>query len=111
MMSTHGHQLIYCTCPDEECAENIARALVEAKLAACVNILPAIRSIYQWQGKLEDDPEVLLIIKSREERLPALQELIISLHPYELPEVIAVPITDGHPKYLQWIDDSVESKK
>ena len=97
--------LILNTCPDTETARAIANALVGQSLAACVNIIPAIQSIYRWQDKIECDNEVLLLIKSPQECYPALEAVILSLHPYELPEIIVVPIDSGLPGYLNWIND------
>ena len=110
MLVSH-HRLCLCTCPDEKIAQELARSLVEQRLAACVNILPAINSVYMWKGQIEQDNEVLLLIKTVEERLPGLQAHILARHPYELPEVIAVPITEGLTGYLQWLDDMMESQK
>jgi periplasmic divalent cation tolerance protein len=94
---------IFCTCPDEATAERISTALVEARLAACVNRIPGIASIYRWQGKICRDSEQLLLIKTTRERFDAVCEHIVGLHPYELPEVIAVDIALGHAPYLAWI--------
>jgi periplasmic divalent cation tolerance protein len=90
-----------CASPDE--AEKVARALVEKKLAACVNILPAIRSIYRWKGAIEDDQETLLLIKSSRALFGELRAEIERLHSYEVPEVIAIPIVDGLERYLGWM--------
>ena len=90
-----------------EDAERIARALVERRLAACVNVVPGVVSIYRWKGGLQREEERLLVIKTRSEKLAALREALVSLHPYELPELVALPIVDGHPPYLGWIDESV----
>jgi periplasmic divalent cation tolerance protein len=98
------YQIILCTCPDKDTAEKIACLLVEDQLAACVNILPSITSIYQWQGQLERAEELLLLIKARQDCYPALEALIKKHHPYQLPEIIAVPIERGLPEYLHWID-------
>jgi periplasmic divalent cation tolerance protein len=92
-----------CTCPDKESAEKIARLLVESRLAACVNILPNLTSVYSWQGQIETADEHLLIIKSPQAGYQAIETAILSLHPYELPEIIAVPIGQGLPGYLNWI--------
>jgi periplasmic divalent cation tolerance protein len=97
-------QIVLTTCPDEVCAERIARALVAEGLAACVNILPPMRSIYRWKGKIEDVTEQLLVIKSVTARFPAIRDRLRALHPYELPEIIAVPIADGLPEYLAWLN-------
>lgn len=98
------HQLILCTCPDRETAEKIARRLISAHLAACVNILPSITSVYQWQGNIEMEQEVLLLIKSNSDHYAKLEKQILALHPYELPEIIAVSLDRGLPDYLKWID-------
>jgi periplasmic divalent cation tolerance protein len=99
-----AYQIILCTCPDKDTAEKIACLLVEDQLAACVNILPNITSIYQWQGQLERAEELLLLIKARHDCYPALEAMIKKHHPYQLPEIIAVPIERGLPEYLHWID-------
>jgi periplasmic divalent cation tolerance protein len=91
-----------------EDAERIARALVERRLAACVNVLPGVVSVYRWKGEVCRDGEVMLLIKTRAERLPALREALLALHPYELPELLALPIEYGHPPYLAWMDEGVE---
>jgi len=99
--------LIYCTCPDQAMAEGIAEALVADRLAACVNIVPGITSIYRWQGEMQHDPELLLLIKTRGECYPALEARIRELHSYEVPEIIAVPLQRGSESYLAWLDASV----
>lgn len=88
-------------------AERMARALVERGLAACVNIVPGVVSIYRWQGEVQKEHEFLLVIKTRAEALEALRATLVSLHPYEVPELVAWPIAAGHEPYLRWIDDSV----
>lgn len=95
-----------CTCPDTASANAIAEALVERRLAACVNLLPGVRSVYRWQGTVERADEVLLVIKSSGARRDALIARIAELHPYDLPEIIALDIAAGLPGYLQWIVDS-----
>jgi periplasmic divalent cation tolerance protein len=97
-------QIVLTTCPDEACAERIAQALVEEGLAACVNILPPMQSIYKWKGKIETANEQLLVIKSTLARFPAIRDRLHALHPYELPEIITVPIADGLPEYLAWLN-------
>ncbi|WKJ89342.1 divalent-cation tolerance protein CutA [Methylomonas montana] len=98
------HQLILCTCPDAETADKLAGALINEKLAACVNIMPGIRSVYEWQGKVEITQEHLLLIKSHQDRYAAIEATLQSLHPYQLPEIIAVAIERGSLDYLKWID-------
>ena len=95
--------LVITNCPDEETANAIALALVEAKLAACVNILPRVQSIYRWQGVVESAAEIPLLIKSTAANYPVLEAAIRQRHPYELPEIIALPITQGLPAYLNWL--------
>lgn len=92
-----------CTCPDDETAERIASALVAERLAACVNRLPGLTSVYLWQGRVERDKETLLLIKTTDARFAALARRLRELHPYELPEIIAIPVTKGLPEYLQWV--------
>lgn len=96
-----------CTCPDQATATMLADILVSERLAACVNILPGIQSVYQWQGKIEHDAELLLLIKTWHEIFPALEQTIQQHHPYELPEIIAVSIEAASAAYLEWIDNSV----
>jgi len=103
--------VVLCTAPDRAVAERIAEALVVEGLAACVNILPGISSVYQWQGRVETDSELLLIIKSRQGVYQRLEQRVVELHPYELPEVIAVPITDGLTGYLTWVDEMTGSSE
>lgn len=95
--------LVLCTCPDTDVADRIAAALVEERLAACVNRLPGIASTYRWKGAVHRDDEVLLLVKSTRARFELLRDRIVFLHPYELPEVIAVDIALGLPAYLDWI--------
>jgi periplasmic divalent cation tolerance protein len=99
-------QLLFCTCPDSSAAERLAEALVARRLAACVNILPGLTSVYRWQGVVERSSEHLLLIKSTSDRYDALEAAIRELHPYELPEVIAVEAAAGLPAYLAWIAES-----
>jgi len=96
-------RLVFCTCPDQETAARIAERLVGDRLAACVNLLPGLTSVYRWQGEVQQEAEVLLLIKTVAARLPALTGTLRGLHPYELPEIIALPITDGLPDYLTWV--------
>lgn len=97
--------LCYCTCPDAASAQKLAEALVGERLAACVNRLPAVTSTYRWEGKVVTDSEELLLIKTTADRFAALRERLLALHPYELPELIAVAVVDGHHAYLDWVRD------
>ena len=99
--------IVFCTFANDQDALRIAGALVEARLAACVNLLPAIRSIYRWKGEIEHADEVPVLIKTTQQGFPALCDRIKELHPYETPEIIAVPIVDGLPAYLGWIREQV----
>jgi periplasmic divalent cation tolerance protein len=99
--------VIFVTCVSSAQAKKIASALVSKKLAACVNIVPAVRSLFWWQGKVDKAAEVLLIIKSRRSAFPRIARLVRSLHSYTVPEVIAMPIVAGNKEYLEWIDESV----
>ncbi len=94
---------VLLTAPDAETGSRIARTLVEERLAACVNVLPGVRSIYRWQGALHDDAEVLLVAKTRADRCDALAARIREIHPYTLPEVLALPAAGGSPEYLEWV--------
>ena len=102
--------VVLSTCASSEEAERIARTLVEKKLAACVNILPAVRSIYRWKGAIEDDQETLLLIKTSRALFGDLRVEIQKHHSYEVPEVIAVPIVDGSEGYLEWLDRELAAK-
>lgn len=99
--------LVLTTCPDAGSADRLAEMLVSRNLAACVNIQPQVRSIYRWQGKVESSAEHLLLIKTAADHYDAVESLIKANHPYELPEVIAVPIVAGSRDYLGWIHQSV----
>jgi len=93
----------YCTCPDLASAESLAESLIEGGLAACVNILPGLTSIYRWQGTLTKEAEVLLLIKTTEARVPELAAHIQERHPYDVPEVLFHPIVAGLDSYLEWV--------
>ncbi len=103
------NQLVtFSTCPDRESAEGIATALVEERLAACVNLLPGLTSIYRWQDSVRREPECLLLIKSTAARFEALCSRLRALHPYEVPEIIALPVSHGDPAYLQWLTENTQ---
>ncbi len=95
--------LLLSTCPDSETAAQISRALVEERLAACVNCIPGLTSVYRWRGDIHEDGEVLLLIKSTRDRFESLHSRLIELHPYEVPELIALDIVAGHTPYLDWL--------
>lgn len=101
--------LVLTNVPDEAVAQNLARILVARRIAACVNVLPAVRSVYQWQGKVEDAAEVTMLIKSTQGRYAELEAAIVEAHPYDVPEIIAVPVAAGLPAYLSWV--VTETKK
>lgn len=98
------HVVVYVTAPVSE-GGGLARALVERRLAACVNIVPSVRSIYCWKEEVCDDEEALLVIKTRAARLEALRAAVVELHSYDVPEVIALPLVGGHAPYLSWVDE------
>ncbi|XP_062953333.1 protein CutA isoform X2 [Cynocephalus volans] len=99
----------FVTCPNEKVAKEIARAVVEKRLAACVNLIPQITSIYEWKGKIEEDSEVLMMIKTQSSLVPALTDFVRSVHPYEVAEVIALPVEQGNSPYLHWVRQVTES--
>ncbi len=98
--------VVLITCPNGEVGETVARALVEERLAACVNIIPRITSVYRWEGQIQRDVEVLLVVKTRSRRFPALARRIAALHPYAVPEIIALPVQVGSRPYLAWLGDA-----
>ena len=110
--SSLGSSSEYCACltsvSNAEDARRLARLMVEERLAACVNIIPGVQSIYEWQSKIHEDQELILMIKTRRESVEALNEFLKKNHPYELPELIALNIDDGNPNYLRWIDSIVK---
>lgn len=101
---------VYVTAPTADDGKAIASKLINEKLAACVNMIPGIQSMYWWEGKVETDSEVLLMIKSRAQLFDALSKVVVDTHPYDVPEVIAVPITNGNKGYLDWLASSTEKE-
>jgi periplasmic divalent cation tolerance protein len=99
--------VVLSTVETAEDAEGLARMLVAERLAACVNIVPGVSSVYRWKGEVETASERLLVIKTRASRLEALRAALVARHPYELPEVVALPLVGGHLPYLAWLDESV----
>ena len=102
-MSAEDARVVLMTAPDAEVAQRIARALVEERLAACVNVVSGVRSIYRWQGAVEDDAELLLVAKTAAARCEALAARVEALHPYELPEIVVLPVRGGGERYLDWV--------
>ena len=103
MGTANDIQIVFCTVPDTDSGHRIAAQLVEYGHAACVNLIPGIESVYRWQGRLEKASEVLLMIKARAADYTDVEATISALHPYELPEIIAVPVSNGLPGYLDWV--------
>jgi periplasmic divalent cation tolerance protein len=95
--------VVLVTAPSAEKAAELARQLVEERLAACGNVLPGIRSIYRWEGKVQDEPEALLVLKTHRDRFEALRDRVLALHPYQVPEVLALPVEAGSEQYLAWV--------
>ncbi|MBV8680219.1 MAG: divalent-cation tolerance protein CutA [Aquitalea sp.] len=101
--------VVICNVPDETTATHMAHVLVQEQLAACVNILPACRSVYRWEGRLEEAGEIPLLIKTTVQAYPPLQQRLLELHPYDVPEIIALPVQHGLPAYLTWVSQSLLS--
>ena len=99
--------VVLSTFPDADKAAQIARVLVDERLAACVNLVPAVRSIYRWQGAIQDEAEALAVIKTTPACYPALAARLAELHPYDVPEILALPLADGYAKYLAWLAGAV----
>ena len=99
--------VVLSTAPDAQVAATLARGLVEDRLAACVNVIPAVRSFYRWEGAVHDESEVLLVAKTDHERLDGLITALAASHPYDCPEIVALPVADGLPAYLDWIGEQV----
>jgi periplasmic divalent cation tolerance protein len=102
-----GARIALTTCDSPESATALARALVERRLVACVNVVPGVRSIYRWEGEIHEDAEVLLVMKTSADRLPALTAAVQELHSYDVPELVALPVEAGSEPYLDWIAQSV----
>ncbi|MFL9591965.1 divalent-cation tolerance protein CutA [Aeromonas schubertii] len=95
--------VVLCTCPDAASADRLCEALLEARLAACINQLPAVTSVYRWEGKVERACEIQLIIKSTARHQGAITECILAHHPYQVPEILTLPVAGGHAPYLAWL--------
>jgi periplasmic divalent cation tolerance protein len=105
-----GQPLVVLVTAPEDGARELGRALVDERLAACVNVLPGVTSIYTWQGRREESVESLLVIKTRPERYAALERRVLELHPYSVPEVLALAVETGAPDYLRWVQASVTTE-
>ena len=101
--------LVLTNLPDADSAQSLARLLVHSRLAACVNLMPGVQSVYRWQGAIEQANEITLLIKTTRSHYAQLQQAIITHHPYDVPEVIALPVSDGHPTYLHWVASETSS--
>ena len=99
-------QVVWVTAPDEGVGRSLARDLVSQRLAACVNLVPGIRSIYRWEGEVQEDTEVLLVIKTRRDRCEALTARVSELHPYDTPEVLVLSTEGGSAAYLRWVAEA-----
>ncbi len=107
-MKEIGRELVVLvTTPSVDAALELGRTLVDERLAACVNVLPGVTSVFRWEGKREEAAEALLIIKTGRERYPALERRVLELHSYSVPEVLALPVEAGAPAYVRWVHDSV----
>lgn len=107
-MTNNEPILVLCTCPSLSEADAVATALLEERLAACVNRLPGLKSLYRWKSRITHDDEILLLIKTSADLFERLEKTIKTHHPYETPEIIAVPIVAGSAEYLRWIEESTE---
>jgi len=103
------YSVVFITAPDEEEAARIARIIVEERIAGCVNIVKGIRSIYSWEGKVEDEHEVLMIVKTNRELFTELEKRVKELHSYSVPEIISLPVMEGSPEYLEWLKHELTS--
>jgi periplasmic divalent cation tolerance protein len=103
--------IVLVTAPDAKIARTLAKAALEARLVACANLVPGIESHYWWEGKLDTSAEVLIIFKTQKTKLAALEKLILARHPYDTPEILALPLSAGTEKYVAWIDGSVDPKR
>ncbi len=102
--------IVFCTVPDETVANNISKRLVRENVAACCNIIKNVRSIYSWEGEIQDDSELLLIIKTSIDVYDHMQQIIMEEHPYSIPEIIALPIERGSINYLKWVKENVKKR-
>ncbi|NXN96735.1 CUTA protein, partial [Rhinopomastus cyanomelas] len=101
------HSIAFVNCLNEQIARDVARAIMDKKLAACVNILPRSSALYFWKGELEESTEILLLVTTRTSKIGELSDYVRSIHPFEIPEIISLPIDQGNPLYLRWIEENV----
>ncbi|XP_068770352.1 protein CutA isoform X3 [Struthio camelus] len=101
------HSIAFINCLNEQIAKDIARAIMDKKLAANVNILPKTSALYFWKGEIEESTEILLLVKTRTSKIGELSNYVRSIHPFEIPEIISLPIDQGNPLYLKWIEESI----
>lgn len=103
--------VVLVTVPDAETGVNLARAAVQERLAACGNVVPGLTSVYRWEGQVHQDQESLIIFKTTKDSLDKLKKKVLDLHPYDVPEILALSISDGHLPYLQWVEEEVEENE
>lgn len=109
MKTAAPFRIVFVTAPNRKTARQLARCALEARLAACANLIPNLESHYWWQGKIESAPEVLIIFKTTAKNLPKLEKLILVKHPYDTPEFVALPLTGGSQRYLDWLSASISA--
>ena len=107
IVMNNKYLVVFCSCPDKAVADRLSQVLVEERLAACVSQVPGLTSVYWWEGKVHRDEEVLLLVKTTGQRLANLTARIEALHPYEVPEIVAVPLDGGSERYLAWLGQTV----
>lgn len=100
--------VVLCTCPNQKTAESLAQQLLDSQLAACINILPGLTSMYRWNHQIQKDQELLLFIKTKEQQITLIEKMLTKHHPYECPEIIALPVVAGSNSYLQWLEQNLE---
>jgi periplasmic divalent cation tolerance protein len=104
-------RVVMVTAPDQETGRALARAATEARLAACGNVIPGLTSVFRWEGRVEEAAEVLIMFKTTASSVPALMERVVELHPYDVPEFLALPVSAGHPPYLEWVGNETGGER
>jgi periplasmic divalent cation tolerance protein len=107
MQNAHRYRIVLVTAPDSRTGRRLAKLALESRLAACVNLIPKVESLYWWKGKIEQSGEVLLVLKTNARKLPPLEKLLVAHHPYDTPEILSVPLSQGNRKYLSWLEASL----